>query len=118
MPGHRGRRAHRRHGRHGQPDTDGQGRDVPGPARGLLMLGEHHPDVVNRDADHAVPASVDLPGRRVTDPIDVSTVNGASVESYNTPDHPQDISLHTAKEATDQGALQHSFAPHSVTLLT
>ncbi|WP_219531736.1 alpha-L-arabinofuranosidase C-terminal domain-containing protein [Nonomuraea guangzhouensis] len=73
--------------------------------------------VVNRDAEHTVPADVALPGKGVTGTVSVSTVNGASVESYNAPDHPRDISVRVSREKADQGVLSHEFEPHSVTLL-
>ncbi|MEV6157831.1 hypothetical protein AB0L53_46590 [Nonomuraea sp. NPDC052129] len=73
--------------------------------------------VVNRDAEHAVSADVALPSEGVTGPVSVSTVNGASVESNNAPDHPHDISVRTSREKAGHGVLSHEFEPHSVTLL-
>ncbi|GAB3959721.1 hypothetical protein GCM10029978_007360 [Actinoallomurus acanthiterrae] len=71
--------------------------------------------VVNRDAEHAVPADIASPSG--DGPVSVSTVNGASVESYNAPDHPNDISVRTSQEKIGGGVMSHDFEPHSVTLL-
>lgn len=73
--------------------------------------------VINRDAEHAVPAEVALPEEHIRGPVLVSTLNGASVESDNTPDHPDDIRVRASLERTGEGVLRHDFEPHSVTLL-
>jgi alpha-L-arabinofuranosidase len=54
-------------------------------------------------ADHRAGSGLDL--------------NGESVESYNTPADPDEISLHTVQARADHGVVRHDFEPHSVTLL-
>ena len=46
--------------------------------------------VVNRDAQQPVATRLSLP-RPVAGRVDVSTVNGASIESFNIPEHPDDV---------------------------
>jgi alpha-L-arabinofuranosidase len=72
--------------------------------------------VVNR-ARRAITADVALPDQPITGQVSVSTLGGASIESFNHPDHPDDISVRTSTEQAGQGALRHVFEPHSVTLL-
>lgn len=73
--------------------------------------------VINRDPDNGIPADVAVPSRTLDRSVTVSTVNGASVDSYNAPDHPDDITLRTTNELLTGNTLRHTFEPHSVTLL-
>jgi alpha-N-arabinofuranosidase len=73
--------------------------------------------VINRDATQAVTADVALPGQHLTGNVSVATLNGATVESFNHPDHPNDITIHDTKEKASGSVLRHAFEPHSVTLL-
>jgi alpha-L-arabinofuranosidase len=73
--------------------------------------------VINRDPEDAIPADVSVPSRRLAQQVTVSTLNGDTVDSFNAPDHPNDITVRTTHESLDQGVLPHEFEPHSVTLL-
>jgi alpha-L-arabinofuranosidase len=74
--------------------------------------------VINRDADHPLSAAVTLPGQNVSSNVEVTTVSGASIESFNAPTHPDDITERTTRVSMSQeDVLKHNFAPHSVTLL-
>ena len=72
--------------------------------------------VVNRDAQQPVATRLSLP-RPVAGRVDVSTVNGASIESFNTPEHPDDVALVRSHVRADGDTLDYSFEPHSVTML-
>jgi hypothetical protein len=49
--------------------------------------------------------------------VKVSTVNGDSIESFNIPEHPDDVRLTRSRAETEAGVLDYSFEPHSVTML-
>ncbi|MEV6641379.1 hypothetical protein [Amycolatopsis sp. NPDC051371] len=72
--------------------------------------------VVNRDAEHGLPADVKLPGP-IAGPVTVSTLNGPSVDALNFPGQAPEISTRTVREHAQAGSLRHTFEPHSVTLL-
>jgi hypothetical protein len=73
--------------------------------------------VVNRDADNAVSSTVRLTDRHSAGQVRITTLNGDSVESYNTVEQPDAIHTTVSAERSAAGTLRHAFEPHSVTLL-
>jgi alpha-L-arabinofuranosidase len=74
--------------------------------------------VVNRDDEHRVKATLAVPKRAVRGTVRVKTVNGASIDSYNLPEHPDDVTLETSRAKVRGGKVRHAFERHSVTMLT
>lgn len=73
--------------------------------------------VINRDPENPITATITLTGRQAVGNARISMLDAASVESYNTPDRPSDISVQRTQTGTSNGALSQTFAAHSATLV-
>jgi alpha-N-arabinofuranosidase len=73
--------------------------------------------VLNRDPENTVTATVRLPHQHSAGRVRISTLNGPSVDSYNTPGNPDAITTSVTYERSPAGTLKHTFEPHSITLL-
>jgi alpha-L-arabinofuranosidase len=81
------------------------------------MAGTTRVMVLNRDAENVVTATVRLPDQHSANQVQISTLTGDSVESYNTLEKPDAITTSVATERSPAGTLRQAFGPHSVTLL-
>lgn len=74
--------------------------------------------VINRDAEHAAAAQVGLSGCRVDEgEAQVHVVSAPSVDSFNSRDHPDAVSLTSGALAVPATDFRHTFPPASASVL-
>ncbi|MFI9561469.1 hypothetical protein [Nonomuraea endophytica] len=95
------------------PDADGDFKALRvlttrGPAGTVRLL------VLNRDRDTPVTANITLPG---SGQVQVHTLNGAALGSFNTKDAPDTVKTTTATVPRTGADVRHTFPAHSITLI-
>ncbi|MEV0618295.1 hypothetical protein AB0I81_33565 [Nonomuraea sp. NPDC050404] len=70
--------------------------------------------VLNRDRDTPVTANVALPG---SGEVEVHTLNGAGIASFNTKDDPDAVKTTTTTAPRTGTGVEHTFPAHSITLI-